>query len=153
MRPVTVLAVFSAFAFLTACGEEETLAIVEDPKPQPQASSSAPNCAVIESTNWQAWVDTMPGPDSKPTLHVTGEVVLPTPGYDIAWRIGPLDRMQPPAQRLYMDVTAPDGMVAQVITTVAVAYAGETPITNYRAIIVGCGDEVLATISDVTMVQ
>lgn len=141
-----------AFACVAACSEgaDDTL-MAQANQPAPLTQSA--DCAVLESANWQAWVDTMPGPDAKPTLHVTGEVVLPTPGYEITWSMGALDRRQPPAQRLKLSTAPPDGMVAQVITTVAVSYAMESPITEYRAVIVGCGDNTLATIVDVTVVQ
>ncbi len=141
-----------AFVCLAACSDGADDALLAQATPAGAMTPSA-DCAVIESGNWQAWVDKMPGPDAKPTLHVTGEVVLPTPGYEITWTMGALDRRQPPAQRLKVSTTPPDGMVAQVITTVAVSYAVESPITEYRAVIVGCGDNTLATIADVTVVQ
>ena len=154
----TVL-VFSMIA-LGACDQSATQADVSlapaemapaktDKVPAPLQSQ----CAVIESSNWQAWVDAMPGPDATPTLHVTGEIVLPTPGYTIEWQLGALDRMMPPGQRLSISTTAPNGMVTQVLTNVEVAYAGETAITDYREVIVSCGDKVLATISDVVVAQ
>ncbi len=141
-----------AAILVSACGEPAddgpVVELVEVETP-----NAADICAVIDSRNWQAWVDAMPGPNATPTLHVTGEVDLPTPGYQITWRLGALDRMQPPGQRLIMETTPADGMVAQVITTVGVSYAGESAITDYREAIVVCGDEVLATIRDVTVAR
>ena len=134
----------------TEAAEETPLTPAEGPSANKLAATQ---CAVIESSNWLAWVDAMPGPDTRPTLHVTGDIVLPTPGYTISWRLGALDRMQPPGQRLVLETMRPEGMVAQVITPVAVAYAGESAITDYREVIVSCGDKVLATISDVTVAQ
>ncbi len=132
-----------------APGPSEMAPVDIEDAPAPQQSE----CAVIESRNWQAWVNAMPGPDATPTLHVTGEIVLPTPGYTIEWQLGALDRMLPPGQRLSFTTIAPEGMVTQVLTTVEVAYAGETAITDYREVMVSCGDKVLATISDVVIAQ
>ena len=49
-------------------------------------ADDAAACPVLESRNWTAWVNAMPGPDMKPALHVAGEIDLPTPGYTISWR-------------------------------------------------------------------
>lgn len=110
------------------------------------------DCPVIDSRDWTAWVDAEPGPDA-PTLHIRGTVELPTPGYDYAWRVGIADRALPPGQHMHLDFTAPDGMVAQVITSVDVAYEGEATYAEYRMIRVKCGDRALAEITDVPVAQ
>ena len=130
---------------LMACdgpAQEAAMAPVQN-ETTPQVTE---NCAVLDSRNWQAWVNAMPGPDAQPTLHVTGDVDLPTPGYTIEWRLGALDRMQPPGQRLVLSTTPPDGIVTQVVTTVGVAFAGETTITEYREVIVTCGGSIMVEI-------
>lgn len=40
-------------------------------------------CPINRSGNWKAWVNRMPGPDSRPQLIVTGDVVTPTAGYQV----------------------------------------------------------------------
>ena len=142
MKIVSVIALGFALA---ACNADE--------KGAPGAGSyiqkpALAKCPVIDSSSWTAWVDAEPGPDA-PTLHVRGTVVLPTPGYDYAWRVGIADRALPPGQHMHLEFTPPDGPVAQVITTADVAYAGEAAYPEYRAIIIRCGDEKLAEIPDV----
>ncbi len=112
------------------------------------APKPAGGCPVIDSRDWTAWVDAQPGPDA-PTLHIRGTVDLPTPGYDYAWRLGVADRALPPGQHMHLDFTAPDGIVTQVVTTMDVAYQDKAAFDAYRMILVRCGGEVLAEISDV----
>ncbi len=105
-------------------------------------------CPVIDSSDWTAWVDAEPGPDS-PTLNIRGTVTLPTPGYDYAWRVGIADRALPPGRHMQLEFTPPDGMVAQVLTSMEVSYRGEAAFDAYRMILVKCADERLAEITEV----
>ncbi len=113
----------------------------------------ATDCPVIDSRNWSAWVNAMPGPDAKLTLHVAGEIDLPTPGYNISWQEGMADRSMTPVQRLMLTATPPDGMVAQVITTENVKYEGPALVKTYGGVIVMCGGEPLAEIDDVVVAE
>ena len=106
------------------------------------------DCPVIESRDWQAWVDVQPGPDA-PTLHIRGTVDLPTPGYEYSWRKGIADRALPPGQNMHLDFTAPDGVVTQVVTSMEVAYQGEADFKAYRLIRIICGDDRMTEIRDV----
>ncbi|HRP12226.1 MAG TPA: hypothetical protein PLK37_14445, partial [Terricaulis sp.] len=47
----------------------------ETPMPEQPAAG---NCAVIESSDWAAWINAMPGPGAQRTLIVTGRITLPT---------------------------------------------------------------------------
>ena len=127
--------------FMSACSAGNP------PKMKPQPPIQA-NCPVIESSDWAAWLNKMPGPDG-PSLHINGKIVLPTPGYTVEVKKGPLDRRQPPAQRLRLEITPPTGIVAQVITTQEVKAKFPTNISAYRSVIIGCGDKVLAKIDSV----
>ncbi len=142
------LSVFAAL-ILAACNADEKGA------PGEGSYGDKPNvagCPVIGSRDWTAWVDAEPGPDA-PTLHIRGTVDLPTPGYDYAWRVGIADRAYPPGQHMHLDFTAPDGVVAQVVTPVEVAYEGEATYKEYRMIRVKCGREKLTEITDVPVAQ
>lgn len=107
------------------------------------------SCPVIDSRDWAAWVNAMPGPDAVRTLIVTGEVDMPTPGYSIDITLGPADRMMPPGQYLDLSVTPPDGMVAQVVTPMPVRFETPAVYPEYRKIVVRCGGTLLAEITDV----
>ncbi|WP_428408055.1 hypothetical protein [Hyphococcus sp.] len=147
--------VSAALLFVAACGpanvaEEETAAPEES---EMADGREAMACPVIDSRNWSAWVNAMPGPDAKLTLHVTGEIDLPTPGYDIAWEPGIADRSMTPVQRLMLTATPPEGMAAQVFTTETVKYEGPALVKTYGGVIVLCGGEPLAEITEVMVAE
>lgn len=106
-------------------------------------------CPVIDSRGWTAYINAMPGPGAKPTLHISGEVDLPTPGFKVELIAGPADRMMPPGQRFSLAATKPEGMVAQVVTPTAVRYSGPPTYEKYRSITIGCGGKVLAHIENI----
>jgi hypothetical protein len=105
------------------------------------------NCPVIESRNWSARVTS--GPAGERRLHVAGEIDLPTPGFTADFSEGPADRRMPPAQHLLLELREPVGMTAQVVTSMTVEYEGDAIYPEYRAILVRCGDIVLASITDI----
>ena len=141
--------IFPAVA-LAACANETT-PVSETPAPSVEEGSVSNDCPVIESRNWTAWVDAEPPGPAR--LHIRGEVDMPTPGYKASWREGIADRAMPPGVHFHLDFAAPDGMVAQVITTDEVAYEGEATYPAYRVIYVHCGDEKLAEIGEVPIAQ
>ena len=106
------------------------------------------SCPVMGSRNWHAWIDRVAENESR--LNISGEVDLPTPGYQVEVKPGILDRRKPPAQRFSLSFTPPDGIVAQVITPTKVSYTMSTSILEYRSVIIYCGDKLLAEIPDVT---
>jgi hypothetical protein len=143
------LAATAAAVLLAACAPiEDTATAAVDPAAAPDdtaaetALDSESNCPVLDSRSWTARV-------SGGTLAVSGEIDLPTPGYAVTLKEGPADRAMPPAQHLLLELTPPDGMVTQVVTTVAVRYEGGAAYPEYRAIIVQCGNQVLAAITEV----
>lgn len=161
LRFRSVMVAGAALVALAACAQEsestqspaadgEAATDAEEPA---TASDESSACPVLDSRNWTAWVNAMPGPDAKPTLHVTGDVDMPTPGYAFEWREGMADRSAMPVQRLMLTATPPDGMVAQVLTTETVSYEGPALTTTYGGVIVMCGGEPLAEITDVTVAQ
>ena len=124
--------------------------------PYPDEPGDAPpaaGCPAYKARDFKAWIDTMPGPGARPTLHITGEVDMPTPGYSVKLVAGPADRMQPPGWRFQLDAKKPNGMVTQVITPTPVRFDGPTPYPQIREIIITCGGEALARIEDVPVVQ
>ena len=142
MKNVTL---FAAGLALAACASE---AVPPDDDDDPAV---ADKCPVIDSRAWSAWVDAMPpGP---PSLHIKGEVDMPTPGYTASWRVGAADRMMPPGQHMHIDFTAPDGVVTQVVTTMEVAYEGPAAYPAYREIRVHCGDTMLGAITEIPIVE
>ena len=110
-------------------------------------------CPVKSSRNWHAWIDRVA--ENEPRLVISGEVDLPTPDYKIEWRSGIRDRLslnegrQPPAQRLSISFTPPEGTVTQVITPTEVSFTMPSAVLEYRSVMIYCGDKLLADIPDV----
>lgn len=64
-------------AALTACAAAPT---------PPPTVPPPPPCPVMTSNDWKAWVNAMPGPGSRPTLHVMGKVTLPSANWTARFR-------------------------------------------------------------------
>lgn len=120
--------------------------IPQEPAPPPLPEHA---CAALDSRDWAAWVNRMPGPGAQARLIVTGEIDLPTPGYTITLREGPADRSAIPMQHLILDLSPPAGMVAQVVTTETVRFEGRAIAAQYRGVLIRCAGQTLATINDV----
>lgn len=156
MKHVSIM-VFAA-AGLCACnaGDEGPIkqaAVSAEPAVEQEASAMNSDCPVIDSRDWSAWLDTMPSLEPGPRLNIYGEVDLPTPGYTVEWQEGPADRANPPGQRMKLILTPPGGIVAQVVTPTPVKYQAKATYPAYREIIILCGGEALATITDIPTVS
>ena len=112
----------------------------------PPASAGA--CPITASSDWQAWVNAMPGPNARPTLIVTGKVTVPTGGYRVEWRDMRIMESYPVQVAADLAVIPPSGGATQAIVTHDVR--GEWPISPpVGAFTVRCGDRVLARVSPV----
>lgn len=120
---------------------------------EPAGKRASSSCPAIDNRNWHAWIDRMPGPGATTTLNISGEVDLPTPGYELRLRAGPADRMMPPGQRFALEWQAPQGIVTQVITATQVTYREPTPYSSLRSVTISCGGKELATIPDVMLTE
>ncbi|MBM3594642.1 MAG: hypothetical protein FJX31_02335 [Alphaproteobacteria bacterium] len=124
-----------------------------DDGPAPEPGRPVAQCPVIDSRGWTSWIDAMPGLDAVLTLHISGEVDLPTPGYLVELVHGPADRMIPPGQRFSLVDRASPRMAVQAVTPTPVKYAGKATYPAYREIVIGCGGRVLARIDRVEVAQ
>lgn len=106
-------------------------------------------CEVLESRDWAAWVNKMPGPDMAPKVHVTGKVDVRSGGYTFVWEEGPLDRSATPALRLKLVPKAPDGMATMAISTEEVKYEAPALAMGYSRVIISCGGTTLAEITEI----
>ena len=142
-----------AAAALAACQADEP----EVAPPPPSTTLPAPpgTCAVIESREWHAWINAMPspGPQTARALIVTGEIVLPTPGYKITLTPGIADRSATPVQQMILTLTPPDGPVPQVLHPETVRYEGPAITMQYRAIRIMCGGQMLTEIEDIPVAR
>lgn len=112
-----------------------------DPAPTPPPPTEA---VCPPSRGWQAWIDAMPGPGAELRLIVVGEVDVPA-GMVATLRAGPTDRMMPPGQRIALDVKPGKGPTGtqQLRTEIKPA------LSAYREVLVGCGGETLARITEI----
>jgi hypothetical protein len=144
-HPMRALIVSGMLALLAAC---QTPAPTPEPTPMPPPTPSAA-CAVLDSRDWSAWINRMPGPDATPTLHVTGKIDLPNPGYTVTVRDGPADRSAQPVQQIILETSQRSGMFTQAVITADVHYVGPVIAPSYRAIRIMCGGRQLAEITDI----
>ena len=116
-------------------------------------AAKAADCPVLDSRNWVAWINAMPGVDAKRRLHISGEVDLPTPGFVANWRLGPADRRSVPSQFVELSFDRPEGVVQQAISTETVDFVTDALFPQYASIRVRCGDRVIAEITDIDEVH
>jgi hypothetical protein len=113
------------------------------------------DCPVLDSRDWSAFVNAMPGPDARPELIVSGTVQLPTAGYSVDLRPGPTEGASPPVQTVELVATPPDGPAATALTDMDVRLempAHSAPAgapSPYRGVRVMCGGSELAFIAPV----
>jgi hypothetical protein len=120
----------------------------------PEAVEGNPQaCPAIESKNWHAWIEPKSlGADSY-VLYISGEVVLPTPAYEVRLVAGAMDRKMPPSQRFNLQIQENGGMAAQVISTLQVRYRDKTPYPKLSSVIIVCDGQVVATLPAITIME
>jgi hypothetical protein len=92
------------------------------------------NPVTVDTSGWYAWLNRMPpGP---PSLHVTGVVSLPTPGYDARLVAASPQGTSPVDLILDLQVTPRPGVWPQVITPVSVRYDQVPAGAMYRSVLV-----------------
>ena len=150
------VALLLAAACLAGCAQEQTPAPTQTVLNETvgvateEKSAMSENCPVIDSRGWSAWLNKMPSVDGGARLNIAGEVDLPTPGYSVEWIEGPAD---PPGQRFTLVLTPPDGIVPQVVTPTPVKYEGAATYPAYRSILINCGGEGIAEITEISEVH
>jgi hypothetical protein len=73
----------------------------------------------VQSGDWMAWLNLEP--DGPPILYVTGEIQLPSPGYQVSLEVA----SSGPPLELALRIVARPGNWPQVITKVKVRYTDE----------------------------
>jgi len=119
----------------------------------PQAPASNSRCFASGSSNWQAWVNAMPGPGARPKLIVTGRVETPTGGNRATFapylQVGERDPVQ---VTVTLEIKALSDIATQAVTPHDVR--GEWPMSQpVGSVIVRCQGETLAVISPVETVH
>lgn len=130
-------------------------ACCDTPKPAPEETGTpradateAPtetNGVGSPSGEWHAWLDRMPpGPA---TLHVAGEVVAATPGYDAKLAPQEPQGINPKDLILVLTLEPRDGIFTQQLTPVPAAYRAKDPAVAYDTVTVLFPDGTSRTMS------
>jgi hypothetical protein len=120
------------------------LPVVEDPVYS--------TCHAVGSSGWSAHVERIPDhhnrPILKPTLIVSGQVIVPSEGYSVSLDLGPVEKLDGPVQQILVRTEPPREPAAQVLTNVDVR--GAFPARKrYAALRIRCGDGTMAIIKPV----
>ena len=112
-------------------------------------SPQAPGgCAILQSSDWRAWVNAMPGPSVGRVLHVNGKVTFPAAGYQASLELGPIAETYPLTVTVQMQVQPPAGPAAQTLADATVQ--GNWPIEGeVGSVTVMCGGRVIGRVSPV----
>ena len=118
------------------------------PQAGPGASLELP-CPIATSSNWQAHVNAMPGPNSGPRLIVTGKIITASPGYRLEFDGKLQIRRGYPAQAFATLVVTPPAVgVPQALYSQEIRW--EWPMREpIGSVEIRCGSETLATISPI----
>ena len=120
----------------------------DDPVPAAIPFKPASDCPILDSGEWAAWVDAMPGPNSRPRLIVSGKVRVPTGGYRAAFSDMRVAESYPVQIFLDLALTPPSGPATQAITTIDVR--GEWPIAPpVGSITIRCGRQVIGRVDEI----
>ena len=117
--------------------------------PYPPGHPAPPECPVTASREWSAWINAMAGPNSRPSLIVTGKVVTATGGYQVAFdQRMQVRRGQPPQAFVTLFVAPPTSPTTQVPSTYLVRWDWPLP-EPVGSVVVRCGDKTLAEITNI----
>ncbi|MGI8931596.1 MAG: hypothetical protein ACR2FK_04345 [Sphingomicrobium sp.] len=120
----------------------------DDPPLPPTPDTPTADCPVVRSSDWRGHVDAMPGPNDNPRLIVTGQVTVPTGGYSLALRMGPVAESYPVQVTVYLDATPPNGPATQALETREVRGSWRSE-ERVGSVTIRCGSRVLASLSGI----
>ncbi|HEX6218029.1 MAG TPA: hypothetical protein VFZ35_02000 [Sphingomicrobium sp.] len=105
-------------------------------------------CPIISSSDWNAWVNAMPGPNMQPRLIATGKVTVPTGGYTFRWGDPRIMESYPVQVSVELVPVPPAGPATQALVThdVRGEWPMQPPVGSFT---VTCRGNVLARVSPV----
>ena len=105
-------------------------------------------CPIVSSSDWQAWVNAMPGPNAQPRLITTGKVTVPTGGYSFRWGDPVVMESYPVQVAVELIPVPPAGPATQALAThdVRGEWAMSPPVGSFT---VRCGSRVIGRVSPV----
>jgi hypothetical protein len=125
---------------------------IKEPSTTKESSTMKVNqtaeCPIISSSNWSAQIET---PEQGRTmLAIKGDIELPSPGYSVVLEQGMTDKSATPSQHFNLKAEQLDGMYIQMVTPMTLEHSVPSIAKQYRSIVIHCGDQVIATIDNVT---
>ena len=120
----------------------------DDRAPAETPSVPAPDCPILGSSDWVAFINAMPGPGARPTLIVTGKVRVATGGYRAHFPNMRVAESYPVQVFLDLNVTPPSGPATQAVTDLDVrgAWPMAPPVGSVS---IRCGSQTLARIANI----
>jgi hypothetical protein len=118
------------------------------PPPPPPPDGPSPDCPIISSAAWRAHVDAMPGPNDNPQLIVSGQVTVPTGGYQLALRMGQVAESYPVQVTVYLDAVPPSGPATQALETREVRGSWKSE-ARVGSVTVRCGNRLLGRLANI----
>lgn len=115
--------------------------------PPPPPATGA--CPILGSSGWAAWINAMPGPGSRPALIVTGQVTVPTGGYQPVLLLEHVAESYPVQVTARLHPNPPAGPATQVVVTHEVRGQWPSVEAPVGSVTVRCGGQVLARIAPV----
>lgn len=114
----------------------------------PAPPKGSDGCANLTGADFKAWVNAMPGPNSRPKLIITGTVTAPTGGYRIAFTDLRVAESYPVQVTAELTAIPPAGSASQAVTRHEVR--GQWPMGSpVGSVTVRCGNTTLARLSPV----
>lgn len=108
----------------------------------------AGSCPIVSSSDWNAWVNAMPGPNSQPSLIVTGKVTVATGGYQPRLELAQVAESYPVQVFVRLHPNPPAGPASQAFVTHEVR--GQWPMQPpVGSVSIRCGDRIIARVSPV----
>lgn len=130
-----------AIAFIVAGGAVSLQA--------PAAAQADAACPAIDSRAWTARIEPDPFTNEL-RLIVFGQMLMPTPGYDLALAPTLNAKSYPPIQFFDIVISPPSGAAAQALAWHDVVYEGPADAPAYRMVKVRCGRREIASIANVS---
>lgn len=135
---------------VAAAGGPDQPVSSDDPQPfaPPEPDQPTSDCPILKSNDWRAHVDAMPGPNDNPRLIVSGKITVPTSGYKLALRMGPVAESYPVQVTVYLDAIPPSGPATQALERRQVRGTWRSE-ERVGSVAIRCGSRMLARIGNV----
>jgi hypothetical protein len=117
-------------------------------EPSTMKVNQTKECPIVSSSDWSAHIAT--SEQGERMLSIKGDIELPSPAYSVILEQGMADKSATPSQHFNLKIEQVDGMFIQMITPMTLEHSAPSIAKQYRSIVIHCGDQVIASIENVT---